>query len=158
MDNANQPGLYWHVHHDVLMEYCYSYDERANYIKSDKPEHEIELRLRLFKPVKATLGDQKLFEEYVVTKEVYNKAKEAYNREWEVSNKAWKVYNKACEVYNKACEVYNEVWKVYNEVWKVYNKAWRVYFSSIPKTELETAHNNECPNCPWDGETIFCND
>ena len=91
MDNANQPGLYWHVHHDVLMEYCYSYDERANYIKSDKPEHEIELRLRLFKPVKATLGDQKLLE-------VYNKAQEAYNKAW--------------EVYDKAKEVCNEAWKV----------------------------------------------
>ena len=45
-------GFYWHVHHDKLIEYCYDYDERVDYIKKEKPRNEIETRLRLFKPVK----------------------------------------------------------------------------------------------------------
>ena len=48
-------GFYWHVHHDMLLEYCYNYEERAEYIKKYKPKHEVEIRLRLFKPVKGKL-------------------------------------------------------------------------------------------------------
>ena len=50
-------GLYWHVHHDRLFEWCYDYAERAEFIRTDKPEHERALRLRLMQPVKAKLGD-----------------------------------------------------------------------------------------------------
>ncbi len=48
-------GLYWHVHHDVLLEWCYDYDDRAEYIRTQKPEGERELRLRLFQPVRGKL-------------------------------------------------------------------------------------------------------
>ena len=48
-------GFYWHVHHDMLLEYCYDYEERVNYIKNYKLQGEIETRLRLFKPVKGKL-------------------------------------------------------------------------------------------------------
>jgi hypothetical protein len=42
-------GLSVHCHHTLLIEYCHDYDERAEYIKSDKPKNEQNTRLRLFK-------------------------------------------------------------------------------------------------------------
>ena len=42
-------GLSIHCHHAVLVEYCTDYEARVNYIKATKPEHENELRLKLFK-------------------------------------------------------------------------------------------------------------
>src|SRR3990167_1409512 len=42
-------GLSIHCHHNVLIEYCYDYDERVIAIKRDKPENERKIRLRLFK-------------------------------------------------------------------------------------------------------------
>ncbi len=42
-------GFAFHVHHDILAEYCTDYVGRVAYIKSDKPPHERKLRLRLFK-------------------------------------------------------------------------------------------------------------
>ena len=48
-------GMFWHVHHDKLCEWCYDYQERADFIKNEKPKNEIEIRLNLFKKVKGKL-------------------------------------------------------------------------------------------------------
>ena len=46
----------WHCHHDVLLEpLTQSITERRKYIKNTKPKNEVELRLKLFKPVKGKL-------------------------------------------------------------------------------------------------------
>jgi len=50
-----QSGMYWHCHHDRLCEYVWDYQERVDYIKTEKPKNEIETRLRLFKKVKGKL-------------------------------------------------------------------------------------------------------
>jgi len=42
-------GLSIHCHHNILVEYCYDYEERVRAIKGDKPQNEQEIRLRLFK-------------------------------------------------------------------------------------------------------------
>lgn len=42
-------GFSIHLHHDILAEYCWDYDERVDFIKKNKPKNEIELRLKLFK-------------------------------------------------------------------------------------------------------------
>jgi len=48
-------GFYWHVHHDILFEWCYDYDKRANFIRSVKPPSEVPERLKRFKKVKGKL-------------------------------------------------------------------------------------------------------
>jgi len=45
-------GFYWWVHHGKIVEYCYDYDERVDYIKEFKPKSEIAVRLKHFQPVK----------------------------------------------------------------------------------------------------------
>ena len=90
-------GLAFHCHHDCLIEYVYDYNERVRFIKSDKPQEEQELRLRLFKliPLRKLLP-------------VIRKA----DAEWE---------------------------KAYAE----------------REPQLEKLHQKLCPDCPWDGKTIF---
>ena len=64
-------GFFWHVHHDELVEYCYDYQERVDFIKDNKPADEVEARLALFKPVKGNLPVE------------FDKAWEAYYKAWE---------------------------------------------------------------------------
>lgn len=48
-------GLSRHCHHDVKFEYCFDFDERVEYIKSDKPEEEQPIRLKAFALFKGKL-------------------------------------------------------------------------------------------------------
>ena len=53
--NSDQTDFWWHVHHEKLVEYLTEpVRSRINYIKKEKSKNEIEIRLRLLKPV---LGD-----------------------------------------------------------------------------------------------------
>lgn len=83
-------GFAFHVHHNVLAEWCYDYGERVKVIKKDKPVEEQELRLRLFRLIPEDRLPVKL-------------------------DKAWEAYGK----------------------------------------ELKILHQELCPDCPWDGHTIF---
>ena len=50
--------MYWHIHHEVLMEYLTEpLKNRIEYIKTNKPEHERDIRLKLLKAVKAPIRD-----------------------------------------------------------------------------------------------------
>lgn len=103
--------LAWHMYHNSLLSVVIEpIENRIKYIKENKPESEVSIRLRLLKPVKG-----KLPVAYVKATEAYVKAREAYGKTWEAYDKA-----------GEAC-----------------------------KPEIEALHAIECPNCPWDGETIF---
>ena len=65
-----ESGLAFHVHHDLLFEHCYDYDERVDFIKNCKPEGERKLRLKLFKMI----PDDRLPQDGL---EACNKAEEA---------------------------------------------------------------------------------
>ncbi len=70
-------GWAFHVHHDVLLEYCTDYKGRVDYIRSNKPADEQRLRLRLLKLVP-------------LTKLPYDLVK---------SGEAWKAYGSAGKAY-----------------------------------------------------------
>ena len=122
----SKSGVTFHCHHGVLFEYCYDYDERVRYIKKHKPKDEQELRLRLFKMI----PEDRLSQDGL---KAYDKAREAYVKAWEAYDKAREAYRKAREAYDKAQEAYI----------KKNSKA------------LNELHNELCPDCPWDGKTIF---
>lgn len=44
-------GWYWHLHHDVLVEFTHDIDERWDYVVREKSDHELPTRLRLMRPV-----------------------------------------------------------------------------------------------------------
>ena len=85
-----QKGFFWHVHHEVLIEWCYNYNERASFIRTDKRENEQETRLRLFKPVKGTLP-----REVVEAGQALDKAWRAYGEALQALDKAWRAYGEA---------------------------------------------------------------
>ena len=47
--NEIKTGWAIHCHHNRLVEFCYDYNERVEYIKNYKPKNEVELRLKLFR-------------------------------------------------------------------------------------------------------------
>jgi hypothetical protein len=148
-------GLYWHVHHDVLFEYCYDAEERLEYIRANKPESEIETRLRLMRPIVGTLGDPVLWTKYDKACDGCKKASDERNKAWAEYDKAWAEYAKASDERAKARAEYDKAWAEYDKAWAEYNKALDSWYRSVKPGEVEALHAIECPNCPWNGKTIF---
>ena len=50
-----------------------------------------------------------------------------------------------------------EAWRACDEAWDVYDKAYNVYREIYKKhlPLIEKLHQEECLDCPWDGNTIF---
>jgi hypothetical protein len=135
------PGLYWHVHHDMLFEFCWNVEGRINYIKNAKPQSEVPTRLRLMQPIKGSIGNDK-------ARAAYIKARAPYDKAWAAYDKAWAAYDKAGAAYDKARAAYIKARAPYD-------KARAAWLASIKSGEVEALHAIECPNCPWNGRTIF---
>ena len=161
-----QTGFFWHVHHRVLLEWCYDYDGRASFISEQKREDQKETRLRLFKPVKGKLPQEvveagrvldKAWHAYDEAGRASDKAWHAYNRAGRASDEVWQAYNRARRAYVEAGQVRVEADRAYNKAQQVYNKAWHAYDEARRKNmpAIEALHKEECHNCPWDGKTIF---
>ena len=125
---TTKPTLYWHIHHEILIEETTDIQERIDYIKEGKPEDEIPLRLKLMTPV---LHPEKLPVSF---------------------RKAWEALIKAREAYDKAWEAYDKV-----KAWEAYIKAGEAYIktSKACAPQIEKLHREEHPDCPWNGKTIF---
>jgi len=160
-----KPKYYWHIHHGILFEQATEpIKNRIAYIKSDKPECEVALRLRLLKPVK----DQKrLIAILTAYEKVEALALEAYKK---VEATALEAYEKATapasEAYKKATAPALEAYKKATApASEAYKKATAPALEAYKKVEatalakrdgaINTLHAKECPDCPWDGETIF---
>jgi tetratricopeptide (TPR) repeat protein len=137
-------GFYWHLHHEFLVEWCYDYDERADYVRNHKPSNERETRLTWFTPVIGVLPEpvNKAAAEYDKAMADYDKAGANYV-------KAVADYVKAVADYVKAVADYVKARDDYNKAVANYNKALR---DNMPA--LEALHAAEHPGCPWDGKTL----
>ena len=135
-----QTGFFWHVHHRVLLEWCYSYNERASYISEQKREDQKETRLRLFKPVKGKLPQEVV-------------------EAWQAIDKAWQAIDKAWQALNKARQAYYETQQAYYEASQAYYEARQALDEALHKNmpAIEALHKEECHDCPWNGKTIFPN-
>ena len=160
-----QVGFFWHVHHGdgLLVEWCHSYDERAEYTRTNKFPNEQGLRLRLFQYVKGQLPQEvvEAGKAYGEAGKAYNKARKAYV---EARNAYYatvkKVSNETLKAYNETSKAYNEAVRVYVETEKACDEARNAYAEVLAKhgPEVEALHAEECPDCPWDGKTIFPED
>ena len=135
-----QTGFFWHVHHRVLLEWCYSYNERASYISEQKREDQKETRLRLFKPVKGKLPQEVV------------EAWQAYIKAWQAIDKAWQALNKARQADYEASQAYYEASQALDEARQALDEA---LHKNMPA--IEALHKEECHDCPWNGKTIFPN-
>jgi len=57
----------------------------------------------------------------------------------------------------KLAEATEEAWKAYEEALRACEETWRAHDKAILKhlPEIDALHKQECPDCPWDGKTIF---
>src|SRR3989339_660135 len=133
-----QTGFFWHVHHRVLLEWCYSYNERASYISEQKREDQKETRLRLFKPVKGKLPQEVV------------EAWQAYIKAWQAIDKVWQAYNRARRAYVEAGQVRVEADRAYNKAQRAYYRARQALDEALHKnmSAIEALHREECHDCP----------
>ena len=125
-------GFYWHVHHDKLLEWCYDYNERVEYIKTEKPKHERKLRLNLFKPVRGNLP-----EDLVKARQEYYKAGQEYYKAGQEYYKARQEYDKAGQEYDKAGQEYVRAGQEYYKAGQECDKAWQEYINILSKYSEE---------------------
>ena len=88
---TTKPTLYWHIHHEILLEETTDIQERIDYIRANKPEKEIPLRLKLMTkvqhPEKLPTRFRKAWEAYYKASKAYDKAMEAYYQQIEKLHK-----------------------------------------------------------------------
>ncbi len=96
-------GLAIHCHHDHLIEFCYDYDERVNYIIEKKPKNEQAIRLKLFK----ILPKKAIAELPIKIVKACAERDKAY-AEW---GKAYAEWGKACAEWGKAKQ------KIWHDKW-----------------------------------------
>ena len=99
-----------HCHHDTLIEYCYNYAERVKYIKSDKPQNEQKVRLRVFKMLPN--GAEKDIPEKLL--KAYQAWKQAYQA-WEQADQALKQAYQAWKQADR--DAFHKKWCVPNCPW-----------------------------------------
>lgn len=137
----NQRGLALHLSHDQPFGYCYSYNERVAYIKENKPSDEIPLRLRLFQIVPEKKIPGRDSQAYVVALQATEQAAWQAWQTWQ-TRQAWG-------------QAWQEAWKAYVVAWQEAWQAWQQAYLAKFHAELEALHKEICPDCPWDGKTIF---
>ena len=148
-------GLAFHCYHNLLINWVYDYQKRVDYIRTSKPRKEQELRLRLFKMIpEDDLPKTEEYDTYIATGTVYNEAYNTCNEAYNTCNEAH-TCNEVHNACNEACDVYYEAYDVYYEAYDAYDEACASYIRSF---DLDDLHQRLCPNCPWDGETIFSED
>ena len=115
-----------HVHHNILFEYCYDYNERVEAIKDSKPAGEQEIRLRLFKMLSKEAIEElpeKLLKAYADWDKTI--------ADWDKTNADW---NKANADRDKAYADWNKA-----------NADWN----------SESWHKKYCGCKEWDGKEII---
>ena len=117
--------FYWHIHHTFLVE-------------------------PLTEPIKNRIG---FIKENKAKKEIATRLRLMKPVKGKLPAKfvkAGAAYNKAWATYDKAGAAYDKAWATYAKAWAAYDKAW-----AARKPQIEKLHAKECPDCPWDGKTIF---
>ena len=125
---------YWHVHHDKLIEKSGNINDRLKYILGNKPEDEIPLRLRLLRKVKDQDEVERIMAERKINQDNYLRKMESIQNEYDTKTESIQ------DGYVRKME----------PIWNEFN----VKKKSLDE-DMETLHHAECPNCPWNGMTIF---
>lgn len=134
----------WHFHHDRLVEVATEpIRRRRAYIRSQKPSSEVPIRLRLLRPVRGKLPA------------ALTKAWDAYVRATDAAHQTWVAYLTAkneepWDTFIAARSAHTTTRDASIAAHEAYEKALRRSTGKI-----ETLHRLECPNCPWDGRSIF---
>jgi len=134
-----EEGIFWHVHHDQLLEYCYSCGKRQAFIVLNKLENEIETRIALLQPVRGKLPPmfETLAEEEKKVRIALHKATDKLDHG---------VYTYGYLVHKELLGRYNEA---YNNLIAVTKEFQAMITNHID--ELLALHKEEC-GCNWTPE------
>src|SRR3990167_3726568 len=156
-------GLSIHCHHAVLVEYCTDYEARVNYIKATKPEHENELRLKLFK---------------LLSNEAFNDLPEKYVKAYADWQKAdadrQKAYADLLKAYADRQKAYADLlkvdadwlkadadrqkadadWQKADADWQKADADWQKADADWPIKEKEAFHKKWCGCKEWNGKEL----
>ncbi len=141
--------LFWHLHHDVICEPATEpIRSRIEYIKTEKPKHELALRLKLLRPVRG-----KLPEEVVKACVACATASAACATASAACDPAaFGLWDTACSAHDPSLAAFSRACAAHVTAILACNRAVEAH---LP--EIEALHEEECGQhgCPWDGKTIF---
>jgi hypothetical protein len=140
----------WHIHHDTLCERSQQpLVERAKWIREKKGKTEVATRLRLMAPVRRP---ERLPSALI-------DAWRAWERAGKQNERAWAAYNATATLWDcqKAWTAHQKLWADYQAANLTLKKARADYEKALGDhaAEIDALHAEECPDCPWDGTTIF---
>ena len=155
----------WHVHHDILCEpLTEPIEERIDYIRMNKPKEGIETRLRLLNIVK---NQELAFEAWSEYDIIESKAFSDYRA---IRSKAISDYHAITSKFgydatkpNAGSDYLDMTREQWSEYTAIESKARSEFETIISQSKndfnekLNALHQEECPDCPWDGRTIFPN-
>jgi len=157
-------AMVWHCHHERVIEpLTETAETRIAYILSFKPIEEQALRLHLFRPAHDAALDvaQATYNAALdVAQATYNAAvkpaQATYNAAVKPARADYKAAVKPAWVDYHAAGV--AAWADYEAALKAaeatYNAAIKAAWATY-NAALDAPHQAECPDCPWDGRTIF---
>ena len=175
-------GFAFHCYDNALIGYVYDYEKMASDIKRWK-SGEWKLHLRLFQmiPYDKIPGKESIkYKAFLNACEIYRKARKAFVKACKAYSKeayndtcnrafaacieafnthgayieAFDTYNRAFDAYSRAFDAYSRVFDAYSRAREAYNKAFDAYIEAFEK-DIKRLHNELCPDCPFDGHTIF---
>lgn len=168
-------GFVWHVeHHTLLRPLWYSRLTIGDYIKKIKkqtPAWQLPTLLRLVRLVKGPLPEP-LVDAAEVFKKIFRvwdeEGRQAVDKAWEKWGEARETYGSYwvggqegytsdSEIYRKAQLDYRRLDRIWNRQLEAWSKALDVYRDALDDyhSEIEALHKKECPNCTWNGESVF---
>ena len=157
---AGETVWVWAIHHHRRVEMLTEpLSKRIAYVKANKPEREIPIRLRWMQPVqRPELLPLVLVEAgaaYAKAQAALDKAGAAYAKAQAALDKAWAAYAKAQAAYDKTLAAYDKTLAALDKAQAAVDKAWTAYdkAGATCEPELRALHEAECPGVPWDSAT-----
>ena len=160
-----------HCHHDVLLEIVTSFEKRVEYIRANKPASEIPLRLRLFQLIPperlpAALGETRDEGRRLWTEG--NRLRSEGSRLWAEGRRLRAEGDRLWIEGDRLRAEDNRLWIEGDRLWAEGTRLWtegnrlrsegnRLRDEGIAAhmPALLALHAALCPDCPWDGKTIF---
>jgi len=152
LKNKPSSGLSIHCHHDVLVEYCYDYDERVASIKKEKPKNEQEIRLRVFKilPKKAEKDIPADLRQADQTR------KQAYQA-WKQANQTRKQADQTRKQADQAWKQANQTRKQADQTRKQADQTSNQAYRAWPQESKDAFHAKWCNCKSWNGKELVFN-
>lgn len=138
------PGMYWLCHHGLIVEWVGDYQERVDYIKTEKKKSQWLRRLKWFRRVQGKLPA--------------NLVRAAKNN-YECDNAFWLAIDRTGEALKShgiLSQQYDAASEEKHRFIRAHVRARSRYYALLEKhyRSIMRLFRKECPGCPWNGERL----